>query len=150
MFGPKFRKKVKEWANRYGPPLVLATLTAVIVATLTYMAFGNKILSAVLGTWADNLVFYGIVAYRDIKARRGKDGKVTLGGFLKVMRNMAMEFGPAEYLDSFLIRPFLLAVFPLFISPYSLGVLVGSIAAEFTFFLPTILSYETRKKIFSD
>lgn len=144
------KKKLLEWLYRYMPSLVLAIITAVLFANLSLALFGNVILSAIIATWADNIVFYGIIAYRDIKSRKSKDKKITLVGLFKVMRNMFIEFGPAEYFDSLFLRPFYLSVFPYFIPNYSLAILLGSITADFSYFIPTIISYELRKKVFKD
>ncbi len=63
---------------------------------------------------------------------------------------MVMEFGPAEYLDSFVIRPFFLAVLPSIIQNYSAAIFIGTLLADFIFYVPTIVSYEFRKKVFKD
>ncbi|MDP2906589.1 MAG: hypothetical protein Q8O03_01475 [Nanoarchaeota archaeon] len=145
-----FRKKLVEWSYRYAPSLAAAILVAIIFANLTRMLVGSIIVAAIVATWADNIAFYGIIAYRDIKSRKSKDKKITITGLLKVMRNLFVEFGPAEYFDSFILRPFWLSVFPYFISNYSLAILLGSLAAEVSYFIPTIISYEARKKLFKD
>lgn len=145
-----FRKKLLEWVYRYIPSLTAAILVAIIFANLTRMLSGSIIVAAIVATWADNIAFYGIIAYRDIKSRKRKDKKITIIDLLKVMRNLFVEFGPAEYLDSFILRPFWLSAFPYFISNYSLAILLGSLAAEVSYFIPTIISYESRKKLFKD
>ncbi|PIZ95892.1 MAG: hypothetical protein COX81_00140 [Candidatus Magasanikbacteria bacterium CG_4_10_14_0_2_um_filter_37_12] len=96
------------------------------------------------------MVFYSIIVYKDLKSRKIKDVGLSSLGFLKVLRNIIVEFGPAEYLDSFLLRPFYLTVFPYFISSYSLAILLASLTAEISYYIPTIISYEARKKIFRD
>jgi len=142
--------KIKEWLDRYAVPIFFATLAALIVANISRNLFGNIILSAFLGSIADFFVAYGIIAYRDINSRKNKDGKLSFVGILKVIRNMIVEFGPSEYLDTFILRPFWLSVFPLFIPNYSLAIILGSLTAEITYFLPVIISYELRKKVFRD
>ena len=144
------KKKVLEWIWRYAPSTLLAILAAIIAANLVRMAFGNLIAAAIAATWADNIVFYGIIAYKDIKLRKKKDKRITFIGLLKVMRNAFIEFGPAEYLDSFFLRPLWLSVFPYFIPNYSLAILLGSLAAEISYFIPTIIAYEFRKRAFQD
>jgi len=144
------KKKAVEWAWRYAPSLIIAILVAVISANLVRIIFGSIIAAAIVATWMDNIAFYGIIAYRDIKSRKKKDKKITFIGLLKVMRNAFIEFGPAEYLDSFFLRPLWLSVFPYFIPNYSLAILLGSLAAEISYFIPTIIAYEFRKKAFQD
>jgi hypothetical protein len=140
------RKKIYEWIDRYSIPLVLSTVAAVLVANLSQLLFHNLIISAFLATWADNIIFYGMMAYKEIKSRE----RYSFADYFKVLRNLIMEFGPAEILDSFVIRPFLLSVFPLFVPNYSLAILLASVAAEITYFIPVIIFYEIRKKIFKN
>lgn len=145
-----WKNKIREWVCRYGPSLVLAIAAAVIIAKLVYSIFGNLVVAALAATWADNIMFYGLIAYRDFKRRKKKDKEFTIVGVFKLMRNMIFEFSPAEYLDSFLLRPFYLSVFPYFIENYSLAIFLGSLAADISYFIPTILAYELRKKVFRD
>jgi len=114
------------------------------------LLFNNLIIAAYIGTWADNFGYYGIILFKDLRERRKKDKGVKSVGFLKVLRNLTIEFGPAEYLDSFLLRPFYLTVVPLFIPFYNIAIIVGTVLADITFYLPTILGYESRKKVFKD
>lgn len=64
-----------------------------------------------------------------------------------IFRNIVLEFGPAEYLDSFFVRPLYLSAFPYFIDNYTLAIFLGSIAANITYYIPTIVAYEVRKKV---
>ncbi len=137
------KKKLIEWWKRYSLPVFLGTITAIIIANIVKYFFDNIILAGILGAWSDFIVGYGTIAYRDIKDKR----KVTFINIIKVLRNMLFEFGPAEFLDTFFFRPFFMSVYPLFIANYSLAVLLGSLTAEITYFIPTIISYEIRKKV---
>lgn len=145
-----FKDKLKEWLRRYAPSHIIAVITAIVVANLAFTLFKNIILSAFLATWSDNIAYYGIIIYRDLKSQKKKDRQLKTTSFLKVARGIIMEFGLAEYLDSFVIRPFYLSIFPYLISNYSLAILIGSMCAEITFYIPTVISYEIKKKIFRD
>lgn len=140
------KRKVIEWLRRYSLPLIIGYILTLSVASGTKLLFGSLVVAAYFATWADNCGFYGTIAYRDLKAR----GKLSFSNFFKVIRDMIVEFGPAEYVDSFVLRPLFLATFPLFISNYPLAILLGSLTAEITFFIPVIISYEFRKKAFKD
>ncbi len=141
------RLKLREWCGRYLIAEFVGLILTILVSNLTFLFFNNLIFSAVLGTWADNLGFYGTIIYRDVKKRKNSTGMISL---VKLFRNVIIEFGPAEYLDSFLIRPFYLTVIPSFISNYSLAIIIGSVLANITYYIPTIIGYETRKKLFKD
>lgn len=142
------KNKIKEWLKRYSIPLVLGTIAAIVSAIIFKATTGNNIISGILATWVDNIVFYGYIALHDLK-KVDKDAP-KFKAFIKQVRNMVIEFGPAEYLDSFLIRPFFLSIFPYFIGNYPLAIFLGSAAAEVTYFIPTIISYELRKKVLKD
>ncbi len=144
------KKKFKEWLKRYGIPLTLSTISAIIAANLVKILTHNNITAGFFGTWADNAVFYGYLAATDLKKERITSFKNSFKEFFRLIRNMVVEFGPGEYLDSFILRPFFLSAFPYFFKNYSLAILFGGLTADISFFIPTIISYETRKKLFKD
>jgi hypothetical protein len=61
---------------------------------------------------------------------------------------MFIEFGPAEYFDSFLVRPFLLSFFPYILSNYSLAIVIATVCANVVYYLAAVMGYELRKKMF--
>lgn len=144
------RKKVREWVSRYFLPVAAGTIAALITSALIYDAYGNLVLAAALATLADAIVGYSIIIYRDCRARYEREGALTWVGFVKVVRNMVLEFGPASYLDSYVFRPLFFATFPLVIENYTLAILLGSLTAEITYFIPVILAYELRKRYVKD
>jgi hypothetical protein len=139
------KRKTKEWLNRYGLATALSFPAALAAAYLS-KPFANVVATAYLATLAATISFYATIAVKDVKGRK----KITVPELLKVARNMIVEFGPAEYLDSFLIRPFMLYLFPLFIGNFSLAILAGNAVTDVTYFIPVIFSYEARKKLFKD
>ncbi|HAU99407.1 MAG: hypothetical protein UX04_C0006G0034 [Microgenomates group bacterium GW2011_GWF2_45_18] len=55
-------------------------------------------------------------------------------------------FGFAEYLDSFVIRPSAMYFFSTWTGNVALGLVLGKLIADVTFYVPTIFFYELRKK----
>jgi hypothetical protein len=53
-----------------------------------------------------------------------------------------VEFGPAEALDTLALRPFAMYVGPLVVGNVMLGVLVGKLVADVTFYGFAIVGYE--------
>lgn len=141
------KKKLREWLKRYWLAEVIGLMVSVLLGNIVFFLSGNNIIAAYCATWAENLGYYGTILRKDIKARKKKDKEHSAKRILKVLRNIAIEFGPAEYIDSFIVRPFYLATLPYFIPNYSLALIVGNILANITFYLPTILSHEARKKV---
>ena len=70
-----------------------------------------------------------------------------MGRVFKKHTALALEFGVAEILDSFLIRPALMYYVPIWTGRLLFGIAIAKIAADLTFYLPAIISYElvTRK-----
>jgi hypothetical protein len=63
---------------------------------------------------------------------------------LLAVRSIAVEFGPAEALDSFL-RPALIYAAPVLLGNVVWGWIVGGFLADVTFYVCTIFSYERFK-----
>jgi len=96
------------------------------------------------------LGYYGKIIYEEVKIRKKHDQKISFMGVLKIIRNMILEFGTGEYLDSFVIRPTAMYFFPKLVGNMILGLFLGKIAADITFYIPTIIAYELKKKYLKD
>ena len=142
--------KTKDWIKRYGLAEIICTLSVLSSAALTYHFTNSLVLSAIVATIADNVGYYGTIFVQDMIERIKHHEKITLGGSIIVIRNMFLEFGAGEALDSILIRPLAMYWFPVWIGDHMLGILVGKFAADITFYIPTVISYELRKKYLKD
>lgn len=126
------------WLRRYLPAEALG-VAAMLLGTLTTLAMtGNVLLAAFVGGCLETLAYYGVLI---VRALWGSE-RITLRLALKTLRNLALEFGPAELLDSMLVRPAALAGGLAFVSNPVLGALAGKLAADMVFYLLTILSFE--------
>lgn len=142
--------RVREWLRRYGPAEVLslgATLGAAAVAT---QAGSSEVARALAATWAGNLAYFGYLLGQDVwqtrRAVRAQGRHYTATTFGRNIRALVVEFGVAEVLDSLLIRPALLYWLPRWLHSVPLGVLAAKLAADVTFYVPTIISYELSKQ----
>jgi len=144
------KNKIKKWLKRYIPAEIFATFGALIGAGLVYYITGNGIVSAYAGTIGENIGFYGYMISKEISDskihHKNNNRKYSLTSFLKNIRNLILEFGFAEILDSLVIRPAAMYAFPILLGNFPLGIFVGKIAADATFYAPTIIAYELRKK----
>jgi hypothetical protein len=61
------------------------------------------------------------------------------------LRSLAVEFGPAEAVDSLLVRPMLMYATPLMLNNIVLGWVVGGFVADVLFYVFAICSYEQFK-----
>ena len=58
------------------------------------------------------------------------------------LRSIAVEFGPAEVIDSIIIRPVALYAGPYILGNVAVGWVVGSLVADIAFYVMAIFSYE--------
>ena len=139
-----WRLKAAEWLRRYLPAELLATLCAVLGGLLA--GASGPALAAFGGTWGENLGYYGTMLTRELRARRARKGRLTPAATLRIVRNLVLEFGGAELLDSLLIRPAAMFAAIRLSGNLALGIFLGKLAADLTFYLPTILAYELRQR----
>jgi len=144
------RSRVREWIRRYLPAEIIGTIVAVGGGVLAYNLMASGVVAAFAGTWGENLGYYGTTLMREIRqgrqAARGQDSTYGMRVFLKDLRNIAIEFGPAELFDSFLLRPFFMYLLPILVGNMAIGIFAGKITADVTFYIPTIFAYEFKKK----
>lgn len=143
-------KKVKEWLSRYWLSEIMGSLGAVIAGLIGFNLSQSGVVAAYFGTIGENLGFYGVIIFRDvvksIESHKNNQLKYGVLSLTKDIRNIILEFGPSEILDSLLIRPFLMFVFPQILGNMGAGIFIGKIAADIVFYIPAIISYELRKK----
>ena len=142
--------RVREWLLRYGPAELLSLLATLGGAAATARAGGNGVAVALAATWAGNLAYFGLILAQDVwRTRRelhAQGRAYTLGTFGRNVRALVIEFGPAEALDSLLIRPALMYWLPRWLHSVPQGILAAKFAADITFYIPAIISYELSKR----
>jgi ornithine decarboxylase len=121
-----------------------ATLGALIGALLGAHAAGAAG-GAVGGTIGEFVAFYGFVVTRDVRTARSSGNRDTR----RVLRDLLVEFGPAEVLDSLAVRPLAmyagpvvtaqliagdLAVGNIALSSLVVGTFLGKVAADVVFY----------------
>jgi len=139
--------RLRRWVVRYGPSELLGTIVTVGAATSMFALTGSTVAAAFAGTLAEVVVYYGVMILRETireayeaGRRHAPYGTVQVIG---VIRNVVMEFGIAEALDSGVIRPFCLSMGLTLVGGQA-GVLVGKLAADLVFYGPVLAAYEWR------
>jgi hypothetical protein len=144
------KQRVHEWLRRYLPAELLSAVATLAAAMLVLQATHNGLRAALAATWAGNVAYFGLLLAQDVyRARRARQqyGQAyTWRTFGQNLRALAVEFGPAEVLDSFLIRPALMYYLPRWLGYFGAGILAAKLLADVTFYIPAILSYELSKK----
>lgn len=150
----KVRRKLREWVGRYAWLEIVGTITALSAAWVTLRMTDSLALSAIAGTIGENIGYYGTAFVREVAHyweehhHHARLRRLWLTG-VKTIRDMIVEFGAAEVLDSFLIRPGLFYLIPAtFGGNYTLDIFIAKILADLVFYGFAIIGYEVRKKFF--
>ncbi|HQY33992.1 hypothetical protein [Actinotalea sp.] len=145
------RRGARYWIGRYLPSELAATVGAIGGAWLAHRATGSLAAAAVVGTVVEGIGFYAVSVARMLAAelrsdaprrdpavargaaRRRRPTRV-LRALLRTAALTVAEFGPAEALDTLLVRPGLMYVAPLVLGSPLLGWTVGKVAADVVFY----------------
>lgn len=146
------RDKIVEWVRRYLPLELAGWVGELGGAAAGYLWTGSLAAAALVATIGGLLAYY-IPAYvnavrwsfpghrhRRFAARHG-------WAHLLAIRSLAVEFGPAEAIDSFVIRPPLIYLAPVLLDHVVWGWIVGGFLADVAFYVCTIFSYERFKSV---
>src|ERR1035437_6651400 len=133
------KHKLREWLRRYLPAEIIGTLTAVGAASLAHAFNDNLIVVAYAGSVGEAIGFYSTVLIQNIiivvnKNRIGNT-PFSFAQLTKIIAHLVIEFGPAGLIDGLLLRPFFMYLFPNLLKNFTLGILVGKVAGDFTFYL---------------
>jgi hypothetical protein len=143
------RAKLTEWSRRYLPLEIVATLFALVGGLCVAGLTDNSVVIAYAATWAENLGFYGFALIREARVRFGETpvtGASTVPVLAASCKQLALEFGPAELVDSFLLRPACMYFLPTLIGDLAMGLLAGKLIADFAFYGMAIAAYEWGKR----
>lgn len=144
------RQKAKEWLRRYLPAEIISVAATLLSSLIAFQLTHDRITAALAGTWCGNIGYFGSILMLDIIRARNAlklSGRhYTVTTFYKNVKALAVEFGVAELLDSFLIRPLLMYYLPLWMDSIFWGSLMAKFAADITFYIPAIIGYEYSKK----
>ncbi len=140
--------KPLEWLKRYLPLEIAATVCALTGGMAAAYFGANAAVVAYAATWSENIGFYGVALVREL-LRRVDGQPLTFTSAAPALvpstRALLAEFGPAEILDSFVIRPAAMYALPMLVGDLALGLLLGKIIADLVFFGLAIVAYEWRK-----
>ncbi|GIF47731.1 hypothetical protein DFJ67_6621 [Asanoa ferruginea] len=125
--------RIREWLARYAP----AEAAGITGALLAAAAVDSPEAAAVAGTIGETIGFYTMIFVRDLRAGN-RPGRVV--------RDMVVEFGPAEVLDTLLVRPGAMYLATRALGTATSGVVAGKLAADAVFYTIAIIGYELRRQ----
>lgn len=171
---PWFTQKIIGWIKRYLPAEVTGTAAAILGTTLAWQFEQSLAVTALVGAWSEVVGFYLAMLIQEWRAQRPQPSlalpngqpnsrlergwqaqvtacltsvRQTIGFLTPILRNLLVEFGPAELLDPFLLRPAFLALAMHLIPGVHWAVVIGKVAADLIFYTVAISSFEVRRKL---
>lgn len=149
----RIRRKLTEWIKRYAPAEIIGTITAMGSFWIAHNATDSLAIAAIAGTIGENIGYYGtatcreVLRYWRVHHYHARLKRLWLTG-AHSLRDMVMEFGLAEILDSFVVRPGLFYLFPMWFSGnMALALLAAKLIADLVFYAFAITAYEFRKRL---
>jgi ornithine decarboxylase len=133
---------VRGWLLRYGPAEVAGTAGAILAAT-AIDRFAVDAATAYAGAIGEGIAFYAVLLIRDLRRQRATGGRH--GAWRRTARDLVVEFGPAEALDTLVVRPLAMYLATVSLGATWLGVPAGKVAADVVFYTLAIAAYETRQ-----
>jgi hypothetical protein len=142
--------KLVPLLRRYLLAEIIGTITALTGAFCVHHATGSLVTAAIAGSIAESIGFYsyfatrnGIRYYRHHHAH--SSAKRVLLTMSHTVRDMIIEFGPAEVIDSLLVRPFFMYLGPTYLGNFGGGLLAGKLAADLVFYILAACGNELKK-----
>lgn len=144
-----WRTRMGTWIRRYGPSEVVGIAMALGGSWLLQYVTGSVIAAAYGASVGEALGFYGSLVTREMIQEAyfagGRRAPYGVSEMMRTWRGLLLEFGPAELLDSGLIRPLAMAACTTLLG-WGLGIVTGKILADVVFYLPVIWVYERRRR----
>jgi hypothetical protein len=148
----RFRHKIFEWLRRYAPNEIAGWVGQLCAAAAIYELTGSYAAAVIAATIGASAGYYATAYFNGVRwsyrAQAGRSWPVRMlvaNGL--AARSIAVEFGPAEAIDSIAIRPIALYLGPLVVGSTAVGFVLGSIVADLAFYVMAIFSYERFAKL---
>jgi hypothetical protein len=143
-------KKLLEWVRRYLPCEIAGTAGEFGGAALAYLSTGSFAAAAIVATIGASFGYYAAAygtavrtTYREHLHLPPLRRVLTANGL--ALRSIAIEFGPAEVIDSLLIRPLAFYLGPILFGGMVAGWIFAKLVADVGFYVLAIFSYERFK-----
>jgi hypothetical protein len=140
-------RKLREWVRRYLPCEVAGTTCELGGAAITYGITGSAAAAAVVATIGASVGYYAAAYVTAVRAaHRLQLGSSRMSRALTAnglaLRSIAIEFGPAEVIDSLIIRPLAFYFGPILFGGMVAGWIFAKLVADVGFYVLAIFSYE--------
>ena len=145
------RRRLREWVGRYLPAEIAGTLAALAAAWWVHAVSGSLAAAAVAGTVGESLGYYGCMATRvavlyDACHRHHRAPRRHWLTGSRTIRDLLVEFGPAELVDGLLVRPSSMYLATGLLGDFTAGIVAGKLAADVVFYGLAVAAYELKKR----
>lgn len=141
----------KKWLLKFLPAEIIGTITAVGSASVTHVFSDNLILVAYAGSLGEAIGFYATILIQNVLSYKKKNdidfSSLKIKDFSRIISKLVLEFGPAGIIDGLVLRPFFMYAFPILIGNFTLGLFIGKIVGDITFYLLVIITTEIKEKL---
>jgi hypothetical protein len=144
--------KLREWVRRYLPCEIAGTTCEFGGAGIAYLLSGSFAAAAIVATIGASLGYYAAAygtavrtTYREHSHLPRKQRALTANGL--ALRSIAVEFGPAEVIDSLIVRPLAFYLGPILFGGMVAGWIFAKLMADVGFYVLAIFSYERFKAL---
>ena len=137
--------KVLQWCRRYLPSEAAGVLAATLCGLLALWATGEPVWATTAAVAGEGFAYYGVIFGRELRWRMQGGAVRSLLLVLVIVRDLLLEFGPAELADTLLVRPLMIYAGLTLVPVAWLGIALGKLAADFFFYVPTIVIFEMRQ-----
>ncbi len=145
--GSSARRKLAEWVRRYLPCEIAGTVGELGGAGLLFVLTESFAAAAVGGTIGASVGFYAIafgsaarLSYATQTHPRWPVRFAAANGL--AMRSVAIEFGPAELVDSLAVRPLAYYIGPALVDTAMVGWIGAKVFSDLAFYACAVFSYE--------
>jgi hypothetical protein len=145
--GRSTRQKLREWGRRYLPCEIAGTAGELGGAGLAYLMTGSITAAAIVATIGASAGYYAAAYTAAVRTTYANHSHLPWLPRLLVanalaLRSVAIEFGPAEVIDTLLIRPLAYYLGPLLFGGMVAGWIFAKVVADIGFYVLAIFSYE--------
>lgn len=139
------RRGILFWIRRYLPAEIAGTVTLLVAGLAVGAWTDHPMLMAGAAVVGENLGFYGVLAVAVLVEQR----RLGRRGFRAVAVTAVLlvaEFGGAELLDTFFIRPAAISLAVWLIPDPVWGLLAGKVAADIVFYVIAGIAFHLTTK----
>jgi hypothetical protein len=138
---------IRWWLRRYLLAEVVGAAFAITTVAVAHRAGASVHAEAIYGSTAEGVGFYAVLLVRDA-AHRYRDRARLTRAVVLTARDMAVEFGPAEILDTLIVRPVLMYAGVRLAHDVVIGTVIGKVAADLVFYGIVAPCYSLRMRWF--